>query len=79
MTDISNNIVQLFIYTLSELEVLLYNDEHFTSNNNIQAIQRNIKYFLLNNCNHDIEKDTIEIDYEKTQQITYCKKCMLNL
>lgn len=79
MTDISNNIVQLFIYTLSELEVLLYNDEHFTSNNNIQAIQRNIKSFLLNNCNHDIEKDTIEIDYEKTQQITYCKKCMLNL
>ena len=79
MTDNSNNIVQFFIYTLSELEVLLYNDEQFTSNNNIQAIQRNINSFLLNNCNHDIEKDTIEIDYEKTQQITYCKKCMLNL
>ena len=78
MTDNSNNIVQFFIYTLSELEVLLYNDELFTSNNNIQAIQRNIKTFLYNNCNHDIEKDTIEIDYEKTQQITYCKKCMLN-
>lgn len=79
MTDVSGNIVELFIYTLSELEVLLYNDEQFASNNNIQAIQRNIKKFLYNNCNHDIEKDIIEIDYEKTQQITYCKKCMLNL
>ena len=79
MTDISNNIINFFIHTLTELEVLLYNDETFVSDKNILAVKRHIQNFLISKCDHDIENDTIDIDCERTQQITYCKKCMLNI
>jgi hypothetical protein len=79
MTDISNNIINFFIHTLTELEVLLYNDETFVSDKNILAVKRHIQNFLISKCDHVIENDIIEIEHERMQHIRYCKKCMLNL
>lgn len=79
MTDSNNNIIHFFIHTLSELEDILYVDKRFINDANIISLKNHIQKFLLSNCDHDIENDTIDIDCERTQQITYCKKCMLNI
>ena len=81
MTDSNNtnNINSFFIRTLSGLEDLLDVDKRFINDANIISVKTHIQQFLLSNCVHDVENDTIDIDCETTQQIIYCKKCLLNL
>jgi hypothetical protein len=77
--DISDDIVNFFIDTLSRLDDLLYNTNNLNNDVNISGIKRYMRNFLLRNCKHEPITDFIDIDYEQTQHITYCKKCMLNL
>lgn len=79
MTDLSNNLTHFFINTLSCLDELLYNNDSFNKDANIIEIKRHIKKFLLVNCNHIIIEDALDLDYERTLYIKYCKNCMLNL
>ena len=77
--DISNNLINFFIETLSNLDDLLYNKNNFNNDVNISGIKRYMRLFLLSNCVHEPETDIIDINCEKTQRFIYCKKCMLNL
>ena len=37
-----------------------------------------INKYISDNCEHEWVNDTIDIDVEKSQQITYCYKCETN-
>lgn len=77
--DISNNLINFFIETSSNLDDLLYNTNNFNNDINISGMRRYMRKFLLHNCNHEPETDIIDIDCEQTQRIIYCKKCLSNL
>jgi hypothetical protein len=36
-----------------------------------------LNYFLIQNCSHDYVDDFIDIDPDRSMQISYCTKCMM--
>jgi hypothetical protein len=44
-----------------------------------QRIVKMFNLFLLKHCQHEIVHDTIDIDPERSEQISYCVKCNLTL
>ena len=45
------------------------------SKKHIHFISKTINNFLLNHCEHDIVNDSIDIDPDKSESISYCIKC----
>lgn len=77
MSDGETNI--FFIHMLSLLDEKMYTSPFLRENANVTAIKKNICTFLIENCEHDIETDYIDIDQEQSQKIIYCTKCMMTL
>jgi hypothetical protein len=62
------------IFMKKALEILeeLDNNKRSTEYNKIIT---KIKYYLYENCNHNVIKDLIDIDPDTTREITYCEFC----
>ena len=57
----------------------IYINDSLKYNKNVISIRDNIRKFLIENCQHDLVTDYIDIDPEQSQQIIYCTKCNMNL
>jgi hypothetical protein len=68
-----------FIYMLSALDEEIYVNSFMRENKNITNIRDNIRDFLIDNCEHDVETDYIDLTHEQSQKIVYCTKCMMTL
>ena len=67
-----DKVVDKLIEVMSVMEACAKSDS-------INALNKNIKTFLIANCVHDVETDYIDTSPEQSQQICYCKKCNLML
>ena len=67
-----------FIHMLSSLDEKIYTSQFLRENVNVTTIRDNIRTFLIENCEHDLVTDCIDIDQEQSQKIIYCTKCMTN-
>ena len=74
--DDTNN---FFISMISLLDENIYINDSLKYNKNVISIRDNIRKFLIENCQHDLVTDYIDIDPEQSQQIIYCTKCNMNL
>ena len=77
MSDEDTN--NFFIHMLSLLDDKMYISQFMRENVNVTAIRDNIRTFLVENCEHDLVTDCIDIDPEQSQHIIYCSKCMMTL
>jgi len=68
-----------FVSLLSLLDEKMYVNEFLHDNVNVIAIQENIRKFLIENCQHDIVTDYIDITTEQTNKIVFCSKCNMTL
>jgi len=68
-----------FIYMISVLDEEIYVNSFMRENNNITNIRDNIRDYLIDNCEHDVETDYIDLTPEQSQKIVYCTKCNMTL
>jgi len=62
-------------YEINNNEVLIINN--YVINKKINDLIKLLEEKLKDNCEHELEYDYIEIDFERYQKICYCTKCML--
>jgi hypothetical protein len=62
-------------YEINNNEVLISNN--YIINKKINDLIKILEEKLKDNCEHELEEDYIEIDFERYQKICYCTKCML--
>jgi hypothetical protein len=58
---------------LRYLKVLVQNP-----NEEYKNICKLMEDYIINNCEHDIVEDSIDIDPDRSKTIYYCSKCMKN-
>jgi hypothetical protein len=46
-------------------------------NEHLKNALEQLNHFLIQNCSHDYVDDFIDIDPDRSMQITYCTKCMM--
>jgi NAD-dependent SIR2 family protein deacetylase len=77
MTSVDLN--NFFIYMLSALDDEIYVNHFMRENANVVNIRGNIREFLIDNCDHEVETDYIDLTPDQSQRIVYCAKCKMTL
>lgn len=62
-------------YQINNNEILI--SKNYLINKKINELIKILEQKLKDNCDHELDYDYIEIDFEKYEKICYCIKCML--
>lgn len=70
-------IIENVIDLIGNVDEFLYCNQ--TDDSELGVLKTVLRDFLINNCEHIIIKDDIDIDLEHSQIIHYCSKCLSTL
>ena len=70
-------IIEKVVDLIGNVDEFIYCNQHDDSE--LCVLKTILRNFLINNCEHVIIKDDIDIDLEHSQTIHYCTKCLSTL
>lgn len=70
---LENNDIQEILTIKKRIENLIKEQDNAHLRNALEQLNQ----FLNQNCPHDYVDDFIDIDPDRSMQITYCSKCMM--
>jgi hypothetical protein len=70
-------IIEKVIDLIDSVDEFIYCNQ--TDDSELGVLKTVLRGFLINNCEHIIIKDDIDIDLDHSQTIHYCSKCLSTL
>jgi hypothetical protein len=70
---LENSDIQEVLLIKKRIENLIKEEDNAHLRNALEQLNQ----FLIQNCSHDYVDDFIDVDLDRSMQITYCTKCMM--